>query len=260
MTKTNDIKFKKTNLEINYEDFINPKNTETIVILHWWWWSSQSWLTVWKLLLKNWFNVIIPDLPGFGKTKLEKVFDLDEYATVIEEFIKELWLKNIILWWHSNWWAISIKIANRWNINILRLVLNNSAWIRNDTKRNFKRKILKLLIRPIKYFKKVPLYNRIRNIFYKAIWSHDYLNAEKNPYLKETYLNMIKSDLKDTIKKIELNTLLIWWENDTYTPKSDWNYMRNHIKNSKIVILENEKHWIHLTSPEKLVNTFLNNI
>ena len=27
---------KKTNLEINYEDFINPENTETIVILHGW--------------------------------------------------------------------------------------------------------------------------------------------------------------------------------------------------------------------------------
>ena len=77
---------KKTNLEINYEDFINSENSETIVILHGWWGSSQSWLTAWELLFENWFNVIIPDLPWFWKTKLKKEFDLDEYAIVIEEF------------------------------------------------------------------------------------------------------------------------------------------------------------------------------
>ena len=260
MIKSSNLKFKKTNLEINYEDFINPDNTETIVILHWWWWSSQSWLTVWEILLQNWFNVIIPDLPWFWKTKLEKTFDLDEYASVVEEFIKELWLNNIILWWHSNWWAISIKIASRKKINISRLILNNSAWIRNDNKRKIKRKILNFIINHLKFIKKIFIYKKIRILFYKIIWWQDYLNAEKNPFLKETYKNMIKSDLSDEIKNLKQHTLLIWWKNDTYTPLSDWIFMRNNIKNSKMVTLENEKHWIHLNSPEKLVNTFLNNI
>jgi hypothetical protein len=34
MLKTEDITLKKTNLEINYEEFVHPENTETIVILH----------------------------------------------------------------------------------------------------------------------------------------------------------------------------------------------------------------------------------
>ena len=260
MLKTENITLKKTNIEINYEDFISEKNIDTIVILHWWGWSSQSWLTVWELLFQSWFNVIIPDLPWFWKTKLEKVFDLNEYASVVEEFIKELWLVNIILWWHSNWWAISIKIAKRGKIDISRLILNNSAWIRNDRKRGLKRKIIKIIIKPFKILKNIPWFWKIRELFYRAIWWQDYLQAEKNPYLKETYLNMIKSDLKEIIPNITLNTLLIWWENDTYTPLSDWIYMRKVIKNSKMIILDNEKHWIHLTSPEKLVHTFLKNI
>jgi len=214
--------------------------------------------------------VIVPDLPGFWKTKLEKEFDLDEYATVIEEFIIEMWLKNVILWWHSNGWAISIKIANRWKINISRLILNNSAWIRNDSKRSLKRKILNNIAKNIKKIIKIlPSpgrgglgrgFKKIRKLFYKAIWSHDYLNAEKNPNLKQTYLNIISSDLTDEIKKIKLDTLLIWWEKDTYTPLSDWNTIRNSIKNSKMIVLKNEKHWIHLHNPELLVKTFLQNI
>ncbi len=248
---------KKTNIEIFFEDWIDKKNKHTIVILHWWWWSSQSWLEAWELLFNHWFNVIVPDLPWFWNTKLEKVFELDDYVSVIEEFIRNRKLKNIILWWHSNGWAISIKIANRWKIKIDRLILNNSAWIRNDKKRSLKRKVLNTIIKPFKILKKIPW---VRTIFYKLIWWQDYLEAEKNPYLKQTYLNMIKSDLKDEISEIKQNTLLIWWEKDTYTPVSDWKYMRKNIVNSKMIILENEKHWIHLHSPEKLINTFLNNI
>jgi pimeloyl-ACP methyl ester carboxylesterase len=97
----------------------------------------------------------------------------------------------------------------------------------------------------------------VRKVFYKIIWWHDYLEAEKNPYLKQTYLNMINSDLKDEIKKINLKTFLIWWEKDTYTPLSDWNFMSKNIKNSHFIILKNQTHWIHLKNPELLSNTFL---
>jgi len=106
-------------------------------------------------------------------------------------------------------------LANRKKIKILRLILNNSAWIRNE---------------------------------------------EQNPNLKQTYLNMISSDLKDEIKNINNHTLLIWWEKDNYTPISDAYFMRNNIKNSKLLILDNETHWIHLKNPNRLVDTFLQNI
>jgi pimeloyl-ACP methyl ester carboxylesterase len=37
---------KKTNLEINYEEFYDKENTNIIVILHGWGGSSMSWLVV----------------------------------------------------------------------------------------------------------------------------------------------------------------------------------------------------------------------
>jgi hypothetical protein len=36
--------------------------------------------------------------------------------------------------------------------------------------------------------------------------------------------------------------------------------MRNNIKNSKMVVLDNETHGIHIKNPERLVKTFLDNI
>ncbi|MDD2871880.1 MAG: alpha/beta hydrolase [Candidatus Gracilibacteria bacterium] len=270
MHKNEELILQKSDIEIYYEDFVDEKNKNTIVILHGWGGNSQSWLAVGELLFQAGFNVIIPDLPGFGNTKLNKVFELDDYANVVEEFITKLGVKNIILWGHSNGGAISIKIANRGKIHINRLVLNNSAGIRNDKKRSLKRKILnnftsivkKILeiIPPRKNWKDNSFIKKIRKLFYRAIGGHDYLNSENNPYLKETYLNMIKSDLSETIPNIKQDTLIIWGQNDTYTPVSDGNFMRNKIKNSKIIVLENEKHGIHITSPKKLVHTFLKNI
>ncbi len=262
-----EIKVNNTNL--SYEFFENQnKNSDIILILHGWQGASSSWTKVGKLLSENWFHVIIPDIPCASKlTKCSDVYNLDNYAEIIEKFIEDLKQKykdlnfdNLILWGHSNWWAISIKLVNRKKIKILRLVLNNSAWIRNDKKRSLKRKIFNNLIKSLKFLKNIKWFKKLRILFYKAIWSHDYLKAENNPNLKQTYLNMISSDLKDEIKNIDNHTLLIWWEKDSYTPVSDAHFMRNNIKNSKLVILDNETHWIHLKNPERLVKTFLDNI
>lgn len=235
------------------------------MILHWWWGSSNSWIRVWELLNNIGYNVIIPDLPWFWKTKLVSALTLEEYGVIIENFIKELNIigkEGIILWWHSNGWAISIKIGNRKKIKISTLILNNSAWIRNDKKRTFKRKVLNTFSNIIK---KIPIFNnpkpwKLKILFYKLIGWQDYINVQNNPKLKETYLNIISSDISEDIKELKQNTLLIWWEKDTYTPLSDWLYMRKNVKRSKMIILPNEKHGIHLHSPEKLVETFIHNI
>lgn len=254
-----DKKLKIWEVGINYKEFWENW-IETIFILHWWWWKSDSWVEVSNLLSEVWYKVIVPDLPWFWKTILDKTYSLDDYAILMEQFINTFWLNDCILWWHSNWWAISIKISLRNNVNISRLILNNSAWIRNDQKRSLKRLILSNIIKPFKFIVNVPGWKKLRNIFYRAIGSHDYLNAEKNIHLKETYKNMISSDLSEDIKDITNHTLLIRWEKDTYTPLSDGNFMRNDIKKSKIITLDWEKHWIHLHSPKKLVDTFLDNI
>ncbi|MEA3387175.1 MAG: hypothetical protein U9Q66_02040 [Patescibacteria group bacterium] len=48
---------------------------------------------------------------------------------------------------------------------------------------------------------------------------------------------MISSDLKEEISSINVDTLLIRGVDDTYTPLSDGNYMRDNIKKSKIITL-----------------------
>jgi pimeloyl-ACP methyl ester carboxylesterase len=123
-----------------------------------------------------------------------------------------------------------------------------------------KRKIFSIITKPLRFLASFGAFKWLRKLFYRAIWSQDYIQAETKPFLKETYLNMISSDLSEEIKNIKTPTLLIRWEKDTYTPLSDWKFMNENIKNSKLIVLEWMKHWIHLKNPEKLVDVFFENI
>ncbi len=241
---------------IYYKSF-GDTNSPKLFILHGWWGSSDSWVECATLLSDHGFHVIVPDLPGFWKTKLSRAFTLEDYADVVEQLVKKLKLNNILLWWHSNGGAIATKICHRNNIEVKHLVLNNSAGIRHDPKRNLKRIILWYLVKVGKLFKNIPGFSYVRNLFYRAIWSHDYLNAEKNKSLAQTYQNMIASDLQDVLPTIQTATTMIWWENDSYTPVSDAQKIDSLLLNSHLIILDWERHGIHLQNPTRLVDTFL---
>lgn len=266
-----------------YKTYWDKKNT-TFLILHWWGATEKSWDKVWELLSNNFF-VIVPIIPlaikydlDLSKDSIEnneiwkvnkidlenekenKFYNLDDYAKLINEFIEKLNLKDFILLWHSNGWAIAIKLLTNFQwINVKKLILNNSAWIRKDKKRSFKRKIFNFIAKLVKPIFSLPWMWKIRILFYKLIWGQDYLEAEKNPNKKKTYLNMINEDLQDIIPNIKNDTLLIWWENDTYTPLEDWKKINNLIKNSKMVVINNVRHGIHLRKPEELVKVILDN-
>jgi len=259
---------------MNYKTFWK-NNNPPFLILHWWGGSSDSWEEVGKKLWEKFF-VIVPDIPCASKketrwekqmrpdekiSSCDKVYTIDDYADLIKDFIDELWLKDFILLWHSNGWAVATKLVVKYSdLSVKKLILNNSAWIRKDTKRTLKRKIFWVISKMIKPIFSFPWMWKVRILFYKAIWWHDYLEAEKNPNKKQTYLNMINSDLQEVFPKIDKDTLLIWGENDTYTPLSDGRKIHKLIKNSKLVIIKDVRHGIHLQKPDELVKVILENV
>jgi len=245
---------------MQYKTYWDSQNT-AFLILHWWGGSSESWEQVAKMLEKDFF-VIVVDYPcGSKLLDCDKIYTLDDYVDLVKNLIDKLNLKNFVLLWHSNGGAIATKLITKYpDLPVKKLILNNSAWIRKDQKRSFKRKFFGIVSKIVKPVFSLPWMWKIRNLFYRAIWGQDYLEAEKNPNKKQTYLNMINEDLQEVFPKVQVDTLLVWWENDTYTPLSDWKKINNFVKNSKIIIIENVRHGIHLQNPKKLVEVILENI
>ena len=245
---------------MKYTTYWNKKNTP-FLILHWWGWSSKSWEQVASLLSDKFF-VVIPDIPCASKlVDCERTYTLDDYSKLVKNFIEDMELKDFVLLWHSNGGAIATKlVVNYPELKVKKLILNNSAWIRKDVKRSRKRKILNFVSKLVKPIFSLPWMWKIRVLFYKLIWWQDYLDAEKNPNKKQTYLNMINEDLQNVFPLVKKDTLLIRWQNDTYTPLEDGKKIHNLIIDSKLVIIENVRHGIHLQNPNALVEVILDNL
>ena len=244
--------------EINYKSWEGWE--KNIVVLHGWGGSSDSWLSVAEILNKNWFSVFIPDLPGFWKTWLAEAYNIEKYAKIVASFIKKLWLTDYTLLGHSNGWSIAVYAINHFSLSPAQLVLNNSAWIRNDIKRVIKRIIMKPISFGLKFLSIFPFYTFLRKKVYTLIGWRDYIKSEEKPLLKETFLNVIWHDLSKELLRLKLPTLLIRWEKDTFTPLSDARKIRLLIKGSKLVILNNAPHSIHIKTPLELSNTLIENI
>jgi len=255
------VQLKNQKIYYSYFEKENPKSV--ILILHWRWGSSNSREDVAKGLNNAGYTVIVPDLPWFWETDINEEYSVQKYASTIEEFlhtlsknVKDIW-KKIILLWHSNWWRISIQLAVNKNIKIRKLILNNSAGIVH--KPTIKQQLFNIMAKILKMFSFVPSYKLVRSYLYRFIGGHDYLNA-KNPYLKKTFINVLKTDLQNEMLKINVPTDLIRWEDDTYTPIRDGERVHQLIQNSTLAILSWEKHGIHLHNPSLLIETILKKI
>lgn len=236
---------KINNLNIYYQRTGRGKN---LIMLHGW---GQDVSTFWPTLdnLKNNFTLWLIDLPGFGRSDLpKKTYDTKDYAQIISEFIKENKIKKPVILGHSFGGKVAIKLASLYPNLISKLILVGPSGIKPDL--SFKNLFIYPLAKIIHYL--IPDIFNIKSIvrrkFYSKIES-DYANAG---LMRDTLLKTLKEDLTSNLAKIETETLLIWGERDRAVPLKYGNRMYQLIKNSKLVILENEGHFLHVHDPERL--------
>ena len=86
-------------VKTNYQVFGEGK---PFLILHGWGSNSDRWIPVAEQISKKGFKVIVPDLPGFGKSgALSMPWNTNKYISWLEQFVKELGLKEFYLLGHS---------------------------------------------------------------------------------------------------------------------------------------------------------------
>jgi len=239
--------------KVFYKKYDAWEGAKTILILHGRWWSHASWIPVAKWLQQKWYTVIVPDVPWFGKSEMNKEFTIEEYAIRVRKMTEALNLKDIILVGHSNGWRMSIQYVYENSANIDKLFLvNAAAFVHPPT---IKQKLFSVVAVVWKKLLCIPGMTYVRTLFYKCIGGHDYLYASKdtNPYKKQTFLYMIATDHTDKLEIISTPTHIIRWKHDTYTPLSDGERLHASITWSTFDVHDEARHGIHLTHPEWLV-------
>ncbi len=227
------------------------------LILHGWGSNSSRWEEVAQALAAKGYQVIVPDLPGFGDSaELKYPWDTVKYVNWLDAFIKELGLRNFYLLGHSFGGALACKTAITHNQDIQKMFLVAAAYVREKTA---KKKLSARLAKVIKLFSFVPGYVLFRKAVYKfIIRKSDY--AHLDGVLKQTYLNVINEDVSFQIPFIRVPTVIIWGEKDDSTLLEDAYYLQKHIKNSVLEVIPGAGHDLNRKQPELVVEKILENI
>lgn len=250
-------KFNYDKKNISY--YITPKSKKTILLLHGWSSSIKSYPKFIQQLVDKNFQVIFLEFPSHGSSdKLDKPYQVSDFNKLILDFISYLKLSyNISLdavYAHSNGCRVLIDILPKLPSN-LDVFIVAGAGIK--FRKNIFQKIVYQLSKLKKIIRFIPFFKSIRKFTLKLISAHDYLNLESDEALKQTFINLINYDTENSLKKIYQSVHLIWGDKDTYTPLYMAEIMNEKIKNSKLTILKDMTHGIHLKDPNFLA-TYIN--
>jgi pimeloyl-ACP methyl ester carboxylesterase len=93
---------------------------------------------------------------------------------------------------------------------------------------------------------------------YKLAREKDYVDATLE--MKQSMINLIKTDIKPYLSQLRVKTLIIWGKEDKITPLTDGMMMQSLINNSHLVVIDEARHSPFYTHPEKVIEIIKNDI
>ncbi|MDA8593357.1 alpha/beta hydrolase [Candidatus Pelagibacter bacterium] len=235
-----------------------------LVLVHGYLGSSGMWCLQ-RDYLSKFFRVISPALPGFGESHEAQSLDsINDMAKFVINIIDEKKINNFNLLGHSMGGMIVQEIAKLAGDRINKLICFATGSIGeipgrfepiDETRRRLKEEGADIS------FSRVP-----KKWFVKGDKDKNYYlcaNAVKNVSSK-TADNALKAMKNwsgiDNLKNIKNKTLVVWGDKDTSYNFDQVDTINNNITNSRIEIIKNCAHNVHLEQPEKfneIIKTFL---
>ena len=229
-----------------------------VVLLHGWGDSARGLVNLNAQLSQN-YRVVSLDLPGFGGTQSPSgVWDLDDYANFVRDFMTKLGLDQVFaLIGHSNGGAIAIRGCGLGVFNPTKLILLAASGVRPS--RSLRRLLLSSVAK-VGRVVTIGLPGRYRQALrarlYGAVGS-DLLVVEP---LQATFKKIVRQDVQADAAGLTLPTLLIYAENDQAVPLEAGRRYHELIKNSRFEIVKAAGHFVQSDQPEQvqqLIEKFL---
>lgn len=210
------IKYKNNNYKISYE--LKNNAQKTMLILHGWGANKEIMLRAFKNLED--FTLVFVDLPGFGNSNFHESFKTQDYADILNIFIKELNLEAEYIMGHSYGGKVGVLM------NPKNLILLSSAGILNKKKLKIKLKIIIF---------KILKYCGLKRLFSYFV-SKDAKGLSEEMY--QTFKNVVNEDFSEIFKNYQGNALIFWGQSDEATPLENGKTIHKLIKNSKFYELK----------------------
>ena len=216
---------------------------EPLLLLHGWGTSLDTFAALIEEM-RRLFRVVAFDFPGHGGSDMPPaVWTVDDFVGLTLDLAAALEIERASILGHSFGGRVAIKLAAAHPERVDRLVLVDSAGIPPA------RTVRRLLKRAASRFGNAVgrRFGRpgqaLRRRIVARIASTDYLNAGP---LRDTFLAIVKEDLRPALPRIQSPTLLVWGESDDDTPLADGRTMEKLIPNASLLVLKNAGHFSYL--------------
>lgn len=210
-----------------------------LYLIHGWTYDLSPWQVTVELLTKSGIEVQLLRVPGLTDPS-KKVWKIKDYVEWADTELPD----GVVALGHSNGGRILLNLAVKQPDKLRHLILLNSAGIYESSR---KRDVLQYLAKTFGFLKKNRL---LRRIFHKLTGASDYEHAPPN--MKKTLTNMLESDQKLDLTKIQTPTTILWGENDQITPVRHAKIIKAKISQSTLKIHPGWGHAPYIKDPEGL--------
>lgn len=213
-----------------------------ILVMHGWGVSLDAMRLLGDLLGK-WYQVVLVDLPGFGKSpKPDADWNTTEYAERMAKYIEEEKISSAHLIGHSFGGRVAVRLASHFPEKVKSVVLVNSAGLQRTLsgKRKLKSVRTKILARTCKAVDAIFGTKTYTNWYTPRYASRDYLNAGA---MRNIMVKAVTEDCTPDAMKVTAPTFLLWGEKDDETPVEFGKRFNALIKNSKLVVMPGKDHF-----------------
>lgn len=226
-----------------------------LIMLHGWGSSKQVMMPLAKELA-NLRDCYVLDLPGFGNSSVPpEPWNINDYADLIEQFIKDLAVNKVDLLVHSFGGRIALKLCARTEAGPLidKVLITGGAGMKPKRSWSyyFKKYTAKLLKAPF-YLLPSSLCEQAldwlrQTKVWKSLGSSDY--SKLSGVMQETFVRTVTEYLEPCLSQIPHEVLLLWGRNDEAAPLYQAERMEQGIEHAELVVIDHAGHYAFLDRP-----------
>ena len=245
---------------------------EPILLLHGFPQTGECWRRVAELLSET-HRVIVPDLPGFGRSSAPRAYDAGAVATILADFLDAAGAKSATIVGHDWGGSLAFALALAHPDRVAKLVVSNAPFRKLDLRRGFHFLAFNIPVVPELAFRLAG--DRLVGFMLRAgsarkeAFGDDairpYVDAYRDPaavrsalaYYRTVTRRVIaqrfrRSPSPATGRRIEMPTLLVWGMRDPALPPSMLQGILHDIPHAVAVRLKDVGHFVPDEAPKEL--------
>jgi pimeloyl-ACP methyl ester carboxylesterase len=229
-----------------------------VVIIHGWDTDgSNSWSSTGSYLNQKGFNVLLLDLPGFGKSESpQDVWGTNEYARFVDGFVKELGVEPLIVVGHAFGGAVAARMVSSKKNSYKGLVLVAPALEYQQKALTFsqrqKQKARKVYTTLSKNEAIGPMLRQVRNAVKYFFGATDYQKSESK--MQRIMKKILAEESLSSLNYISIPTIVVWGTKDLYTPIDNANKVVSNLQQGELVVYDGSHHRLQLVASERLAS------